>query len=65
MNSPTHQEKRQIFERHLLFGKLSASEIELSDKLCPARTLSVRSRDLCQRVARAKLGGRIARKHQD
>jgi CRP-like cAMP-binding protein len=28
MNSPTHQEKRQIFERHLLFGKLSASEID-------------------------------------
>ena len=27
MNSPTQQEKRQIFERHLLFGKLSASEI--------------------------------------
>ena len=28
MNSPTHQEKRQIFERHFLFGKLSASEID-------------------------------------
>jgi CRP-like cAMP-binding protein len=28
MNSPTHQERRQIFERHLLFGKLSASEID-------------------------------------
>src|SRR5260370_8114036 len=28
MNSPTHQEKRQIFERHPLFGKLSASEID-------------------------------------
>lgn len=28
MNSPTHQEKRQIFENHLLFGKLSASEID-------------------------------------
>src|SRR5260370_16338487 len=28
MNSETHQEKRQIFERHLLFGKLSASEID-------------------------------------
>ena len=28
MNSPTHQEKRQIFESHLLFGKLSASEID-------------------------------------
>ena len=28
MNSPTQQEKRQIFERHLLFGKLSASEID-------------------------------------
>ena len=27
MNSPTQQEKRQIFERHLLFGKLSASEM--------------------------------------
>ncbi len=27
MNSPTHQEKRQIFENHFLFGKLSASEI--------------------------------------
>src|SRR5438270_11446553 len=28
MNTPTHQEKRQIFERHPLFGKLSASEID-------------------------------------
>jgi CRP/FNR family transcriptional regulator, cyclic AMP receptor protein len=28
MNSPTHQERRQIFERHFLFGKLSASEID-------------------------------------
>ena len=28
MNSPTHQEKRQIFERHPLFGKLRASEID-------------------------------------
>ncbi|MGA7262862.1 MAG: Crp/Fnr family transcriptional regulator [Stellaceae bacterium] len=28
MNSPTHQEKRQIFERHFLFGKLSAGEID-------------------------------------
>jgi CRP/FNR family transcriptional regulator, cyclic AMP receptor protein len=28
MNSPTHQEKRQIFERHFLLGKLSASEID-------------------------------------
>ena len=28
MNSPTHQEKRQIFERHFLFGKLSG----LNDK---------------------------------
>ena len=28
MNSPTHQEKRQIFEHHPLFGKLSASEID-------------------------------------
>jgi CRP-like cAMP-binding protein len=28
MNSPTQQEKRQIFERHLLFGKLSAGEID-------------------------------------
>jgi CRP-like cAMP-binding protein len=28
MNSPSHQEKRQIFERHFLFGKLSASEID-------------------------------------
>jgi CRP/FNR family cyclic AMP-dependent transcriptional regulator len=28
MNSPTHQEKRQIFERHPLFGMLSASEID-------------------------------------
>jgi CRP-like cAMP-binding protein len=28
MISPTHQERRQIFERHLLFGRLSASEID-------------------------------------
>jgi CRP/FNR family cyclic AMP-dependent transcriptional regulator len=28
MNSPSHQEKRQIFEHHFLFGKLSASEID-------------------------------------
>jgi len=28
MNSPTHQERRQIFERHFLFGKLSAGEID-------------------------------------
>jgi len=28
MNSPTHQERRQIFERHFLFGKLSTSEID-------------------------------------
>lgn len=28
MNSPTHQERRQIFERHFLFEKLSASEID-------------------------------------
>jgi CRP/FNR family transcriptional regulator, cyclic AMP receptor protein len=28
MNSPTHEEKRQIFERHALFGKLSANEID-------------------------------------
>jgi len=28
MNSPTHNEKRQIFEQHFLFGKLSTSEID-------------------------------------
>jgi CRP/FNR family cyclic AMP-dependent transcriptional regulator len=28
MNSPTHNEKRQIFEQHLLFGKLSTGEID-------------------------------------
>lgn len=28
MNGPTHQEKRQIFERHFLFGKLSGDEID-------------------------------------
>jgi CRP-like cAMP-binding protein len=28
MNPPTHEEKRQIFQRHLLFGKLSANEID-------------------------------------
>src|SRR6516225_7945370 len=28
MNSPTHQEKRQIFERHFLLGKLSGDEID-------------------------------------
>ena len=28
MNSPTHQEKRQIFEHHPLFGKLNPSEID-------------------------------------
>jgi CRP-like cAMP-binding protein len=28
MNSPTHQEKRQIFEHHPLFGKLSRDEID-------------------------------------
>jgi CRP-like cAMP-binding protein len=28
MNSPTHEEKRQIFERHDLFGRLSANEID-------------------------------------
>ena len=28
MNSPTHQEKRQIFERHFLLGKLSSDEID-------------------------------------
>jgi CRP/FNR family cyclic AMP-dependent transcriptional regulator len=28
MNSPTHEEKRQIFQRHFLFGKLSANEID-------------------------------------
>lgn len=28
MNSPTHQEKRQIFEQHPLFGKLSPGEID-------------------------------------
>lgn len=28
MNSPTHEEKRQIFQRHFLFGKLSPAEID-------------------------------------
>jgi CRP/FNR family transcriptional regulator, cyclic AMP receptor protein len=28
MHSPTHEEKRQIFQRHFLFSKLSASEID-------------------------------------
>jgi len=28
MNSPTHNGKRQIFEQHFLFGKLSTDEIE-------------------------------------
>lgn len=28
MNGPTHQEKRQIFERHFLLGKLSGDEID-------------------------------------
>jgi len=28
MNGSTHQEKRQIFERHFLFGKLSGDEID-------------------------------------
>ena len=28
MNSPTHNEKRQIFEQHFLFGRLSTDEID-------------------------------------
>jgi CRP/FNR family transcriptional regulator, cyclic AMP receptor protein len=28
MNSPTHEEKRQIFRRHELFGKLSDTEVD-------------------------------------
>lgn len=28
MNSATHEEKRQIFQQHFLFGKLSANEID-------------------------------------
>jgi len=28
VNSPTHNEKRQIFEQHFLFGKLSSGEID-------------------------------------
>ena len=28
MNSPTHEEKRQIFQRHDLFGMLNANEID-------------------------------------
>jgi CRP/FNR family cyclic AMP-dependent transcriptional regulator len=28
MNSPSHEEKRQILQRHFLLGKLSASEID-------------------------------------
>src|SRR5207247_11048742 len=28
MNDPTHEEKRRIFERHSLLGKLSSSEID-------------------------------------
>src|SRR5215470_19877442 len=28
MNSPTHNEKRHIFEQHFLFGKLSTGEID-------------------------------------
>jgi CRP-like cAMP-binding protein len=28
MNSPTHKEKRQIFEQHFLFGRLSTGEID-------------------------------------
>ena len=28
MSSPTHEEKRQIFERHFLLGKLSPNEID-------------------------------------
>jgi CRP/FNR family cyclic AMP-dependent transcriptional regulator len=28
VNSPTHNEKRQIFEQHFLFGKLSTDEID-------------------------------------
>jgi CRP/FNR family transcriptional regulator, cyclic AMP receptor protein len=28
MTPPTHEEKRQIFQRHVLFGKLSANEID-------------------------------------
>jgi CRP/FNR family cyclic AMP-dependent transcriptional regulator len=28
MDGPTHEEKRQIFERHFLFGKLSRDEID-------------------------------------
>ncbi len=28
MTSPTYEEKRQIFERHFMFGKLSADEID-------------------------------------
>lgn len=28
MNSPTHEEKREIFQRHELFGKLSANQID-------------------------------------
>jgi CRP-like cAMP-binding protein len=29
MNSPTYEEKRQIFEHHFLFGKLTANEIDV------------------------------------
>ena len=28
MSSPAHEEKRQIFQRHFLFGKLSSNEID-------------------------------------
>ena len=65
MNSPTHQEKREIFERHFLFGKLSAGEIDSLISYARVEHYPAGHEIFAQRVVRPKLGRSIAGKHQD
>ena len=65
MIGPTYQEKRQIFERNFLLGKLSRSEIDALLTLFAGRALSRRRGNLRQGLARQQHDDRVARQRQD
>ena len=65
MNPPTHNEKRQIFEQHFLFGQLSNDEIDSLIGYTWVEQYPAGRENFRQRIARLKRDGCIAWKHQD
>jgi hypothetical protein len=65
MSSPTHEEKRQIFQRHFLLGELSPNEIDALISNARVERYPAGREIFAKGVARAMLDGSLARQRQD